>query len=115
MFYVMMYILILHLPPTGSYKVFEATGYCVCLKCCLKTDGITASGYKIKAGDKLVAADKRYRFGTVMIVPGYNKSQPVKVLDRGGVIKGDKLDLLFDTHKEALIWGRKKVKVFIWE
>ena len=112
----MLYILILQLTPTGSYKVFDVSAYCPCKRCCgPNAQGITASGYKIKAGDRLVAADKRYRFGTTLIVPGYNKSQPVKVLDRGGAIKGDKIDLLFSTHQKALIWGRKKVKVFIWE
>lgn len=99
---------------SGYYKVFNVSAYDVCLKCCGKTDGVTASGYKIKKGDRLVAADRRYSFGTKMNIPGYNNGKTVKVLDRGGVIKGDKLDLLFDNHQEALKWGRKTVKIFVY-
>ncbi|MBU3916454.1 hypothetical protein KKA14_13045, partial [bacterium] len=36
------------------------------------------------------------------------------VSDRGGVIKGpERLDLYFDSHKDALRWGRRRVKVRI--
>jgi 3D (Asp-Asp-Asp) domain-containing protein len=37
-----------------------------------------------------------------MTIPGYGT---VKVEDRGGAIKGDRLDVLFPTHQEALEWG----------
>lgn len=84
----------------------RVTGYCPCPKCCGEyADGITANGHKIKPGDTFVAADKRFAFGTEMIIPGYNNSQPVKVLDRGGAIRGNKLDAFFHTHQEALEWG----------
>lgn len=84
----------------------RVTGYCPCSKCCGESaDGITANGHKIRPGDTFVAADKRYPFGTEMIIPGYNNSQPVKVLDRGGAIRGDKLDAFFHTHQAALEWG----------
>ena len=87
----------------------RVTAYCPCKKCCGKwADGTTASGYKIQPGDVLVAADKRYPFGTRMIIPGYADNQPVKVLDRGGSIKGNRLDVFFHTHQEALEWGVKE-------
>jgi len=35
------------------------------------------------------------------------------VIDRGGAIKGDKLDVFFPTHQEALKWGRQTVEVKI--
>ena len=51
----------------------RVTGYCSCPKCCGKfSDGKTASNRKIRQGDVFVAADKQYRFGTEMIIPGYN-------------------------------------------
>lgn len=90
----------------------NVSAYCPCSKCCGEfADGITANGYKIKDGDCFVAAPKIYPFGTEMIIPGYNDGRPVKVLDRGGAIKGNKLDLFFPSHKEALIWGRQYIKV----
>jgi 3D (Asp-Asp-Asp) domain-containing protein len=88
------------------------TGYCPCPKCCGPySDGITASGHKVQPGDVFVAADRRYPFGTEMIIPGYNNGQPVKVLDRGGAIRGNKLDAFFYTHQEALQWGVKYLEV----
>lgn len=93
----------------------KVTAYCPCKKCCGKyADGITASGYKIQSGDKFLAADKRYPFGTKMIVPGYADNKPVKVLDRGGAIKGNRLDVFFPTHQEALNWGVKNLPVKIF-
>ncbi len=84
----------------------RVSAYCPCEKCCGKnSDGKTASGHKIKRGDKFVAADKRFPFGTEIIVPGYNNSEPVKVLDRGFAIRGNRLDVFFDSHQEARKWG----------
>ncbi len=59
-----------------------------------------------------IAADtKYYPFGTKMYVPGYGWGI---VEDKGGAIKGpDRIDLFFDSHEEALQWGRKKVNVLI--
>lgn len=88
------------------------TAYCPCPKCCGKySKGITACGYKIHRGDTLVAADKKYSFGTEMIIPGYNNGKPVKVLDRGGAIYGNRLDVLFASHEKALKWGVRNIDV----
>jgi 3D (Asp-Asp-Asp) domain-containing protein len=35
------------------------------------------------------------------------------VLDRGGAIKGNKLDVFFPTHAEALKWGRQRIAVTV--
>ena len=116
-------------PPPGTYTVIletvrmKVTAYCSCSKCCGRyADGFTASGYKIRLHDKFVAADKRYPFGTVMYIPGYRrlKSYPdwcypqcMVVLDRGGAIKGNHIDVYFDTHQEALDWGVQYLDVTI--
>jgi 3D (Asp-Asp-Asp) domain-containing protein len=100
----------------ASWDVVEmrVTAYCWCKKCCGKhSDGITANGHRIRIGDTFVAADKKYPFGTEMIVPGYNNSQPVKVLDRGRVIKGDRLDIFFNSHHRAKAWGVRYLPVKI--
>ena len=92
----------------------RVTAYCPCPKCCGQySDGVTACGYKIRPGDTFVAADRRYSFGTEMLVPGYSNGQPVKVLDRGGAIKGNRLDVFFATHQEALEWGVKYLEVSV--
>jgi 3D (Asp-Asp-Asp) domain-containing protein len=90
----------------------RVTAYCPCSKCCGQySDGQTANGHKIRPGDTFVAADGRYAFGTQMLVPGYSSSQPVKVLDRGGAIRGNRLDVFFHTHQQALNWGVQYLQV----
>lgn len=92
----------------------RVTAYCPCEKCCGRyADGITASGHKIQPNETFVAADKHYPFGTEMIVPGYNNNNPVKVLDRGGAIKDNRLDIFFPSHQQALNWGVKLIDIKI--
>lgn len=80
-------------------------------------DGVTASGYSVWTnGMKLVAADTNLLpFGTIITVPGYNDGKPVQVLDRGGAIKGHRLDLLYPSHESALQWGRKDLQITVWQ
>lgn len=106
------------------------TGYCSCGKCCgwhrnwllrpvyssgpnkgkTKTIGVTANGSKARYGT--IAADtSRYPFGTIMYIEGYGYG---KVADRGGAIKGDRLDLYFPSHRKATQWGRKTQVVNVW-
>jgi 3D (Asp-Asp-Asp) domain-containing protein len=92
----------------------RVTGYCPCSQCCCDfSDGITANKHRIQPGDVFVAADKLYPFGTKMEIEGYNSSQAVKVMDRGGAIKGNRLDLFFHTHQQALEWGVQHLDVLI--
>ena len=82
---------------------FKVTGYCPCMKCCGKTDGITASGVKARA-NHTIAAPSTYAFGTRISLDGYGV---FVVEDRGGAIKDNRLDRFFNTHQEALNWGVK--------
>lgn len=61
-----------------------------------------------------IAADtSHYPFGTEMYVPGYGWGV---VEDRGSAIKGpNRIDLYFDSHSDALQWGRRKVKVQVYK
>ena len=95
----------------------EVTAYCPCKKCCgPKAQGITASGKRVDYnGGQFVAADKRFAFGTKLFIPGYAGGKAVEVTDRGGAIKGNKLDVYFHSHAEALKWGRQKLTVTVVE
>jgi 3D (Asp-Asp-Asp) domain-containing protein len=102
--------------PAPRYRVMmmEVTAYCPCTKCCGdNAQGITASGKRVthNAG-RFVAADTRILpFNTQLSIPGYHDGQPVPVLDRGGAIKGNKLDVYFDSHETAKQWGRRMIPV----
>ncbi|HJT23319.1 MAG TPA: 3D domain-containing protein, partial [bacterium] len=71
--------------------------------------GTTASG--LKAGYGVVAVDPRFiHLKTLLYVEGYGYAIAA---DTGGGIKGNKIDLCFDTMQEAVQFGRKNVKVYI--
>lgn len=90
---------------------FETTAYCACAKCCGKSDGITASGTYATAG-RTIAAPSNYSFGTEIEING----NVYVVEDRGGAIKGNRIDIFFDSHSEANNYGRRTVegKVFYY-
>ena len=102
---------------TGPRVVMmEVTAYCPCKKCCgPRAQGITASGKRVNYnGGLFVAADKDvFKFNTMLKIPGYASGRAVPVLDRGGAIKGNKLDVFFPSHTEALKWGRQRIAVTV--
>jgi len=113
--------------------VMEVTAYCACKKCCQwkrkwgcfllpavyaagpnkgkpKAVGVTADGTEAEKGT--IAADTtRYPFGTIMYVPGYGWGV---VHDTGKAIKGDRLDVFFASHRKALEWGRRRLRVRVY-
>lgn len=89
----------------GNYKI---TAYCGCSKCCGKSDCITASGTKATQG-RTVAAPKTLPFGTKLNIGG----KIYTVEDRGGAIKGNRIDVYFNSHSEALKFGVKYLDVYI--
>lgn len=96
---------------SGNVQIYKVTGYCPCSKCCGKyASGYTASGTKATAG-RTIATDSKFAFGTKLSINGVTYT----VEDRGGAIKGNKIDLYFDTHEEALIWGVKYLPVEVVE
>ncbi len=102
----------------GPYRTrtMRVTAYCACRRCCGKwSDGRTASGHRIRRGQVFCAADKAIPFNTVIAVPGYNHGQPIHVLDRGRVIRGNRLDIYFRSHRKAKAWGVKYLKCRIYK
>ena len=89
----------------------EATAYAPDMISCGKTDGITAIG--LRAGYGIVAVDRRViPLGTRLYVEGYG---PALAGDVGGAIRGNRIDLCYNTHAEAVRFGRRMVKVHILE
>lgn len=99
----------------GQPLKFSATAYCACARCCGKSTGITASGMKAQYG--VVAVDTRViPLGTKLYIENADGSftyGEAIAADTGGAIKGNKVDLFFPTHSEALAFGRKTVNVYI--
>jgi len=93
---------------------WKITAYCACLKCCGKTDAITASGLKVRYG---YVACNWLPFGTHLYIQGLGY---FTVQDRGARSQfGSKknhirhLDVYLPLHSEALRFGVKYLDVTI--
>lgn len=98
-------------PSMNGYEclgTFLTTGYCACASCCGKTNGVTASGVVAKANHTIAADTGVLPFGTQVVING----QVYTVEDRGGAIRGNRIDIYFASHQEALIYGKRYVKVY---
>ena len=98
--------------PTYTEMQVVATAYCPCEKCCGKSDGITSTGVKAKANHTIAADPKILPYGTE-IRCGYGE---FVVEDTGGALKGkNRIDFFFDTHEEALQFGRQNITIWVKE
>lgn len=91
-------------------KTMTATAYYPGPESCGKyaADGETYTGKK--AGFGLIAVDPRViKLGTKLFIEGYGRAEAA---DIGGAIKGNHIDLCFETYREAAMYGTKKVKVY---
>lgn len=105
----------------GTYKAryltVEATGYApldpraVKGMCYSGNPHVTASGARTRPG-VTVAAPKHVPFGTKVIVPGHGLRV---VEDRGGAIKGNKIDICFARRVDALQFGRRNIEIIVFE
>lgn len=75
----------------------------------LEWAGITALGWHTRYG--IAAVDpKVIALRSLIFVEGYGFAWAG---DTGGDIKGKRIDLCYNTTKEALSWGRRKTKVYV--
>ncbi len=69
----------------------------------------TSTGQKVRVGG--IAVDPRIiPYGTRVYVEGYGYATAI---DCGGAIKGNRIDLFFETEKECRKWGIRNVKLYI--
>jgi 3D (Asp-Asp-Asp) domain-containing protein len=67
----------------------------------------------MQAKQGVIAVDPRIiPLGTRVYVDGYGYALAA---DTGGAIKGNKIDVCFETHDEALRWGMRNTKVYVLE
>ncbi|MEK8126978.1 3D domain-containing protein [Paenibacillus filicis] len=77
--------------------------------------GVTFSGLKVSrdyGSLSTIAADPNvFPLGTVLYIPGYGYGV---VADTGGAIKGNRIDLYFETKDQVYKeWGKKTLNVFV--
>ena len=91
----------------GEYEIFH---YCLenYPHICNNGDSTCTSSGQVPIPHYTVAADKSIPFGTILVIDGAE----YEVMDRGGNINGNRLDVAVETHKEAINRGRVIREVF---
>ena len=108
--------------PTEYKKTIDVncTAYDLSFESCGKRPGdrgygVTASG--MKAGVGVVAVDTRViPLGTKLYIEAIDGSWSYGYAiagDTGGAIKGNRVDLFFDTYSECMQFGRRNARVYI--
>jgi 3D (Asp-Asp-Asp) domain-containing protein/peptidoglycan hydrolase CwlO-like protein len=74
-------------------------------------NGITAIGLRARKG--IIAVDPRViPLGTRIYIPGYGEALAA---DTGGWIKGNRVDLCFESREECYRYGRRRIKIYLIE
>ncbi len=89
----------------GKEFTVNASAYTAAADECGKSDGITASGLKV-AEKRTLACPREFPFGTKLKIEGLGE---YRCEDRGGAIKGNKIDIYVETKKEAFAFGRQNL------
>lgn len=93
---------------------FTLTAYCPCMKCCGKTDGITATGTTAAEGRTIAVDPRVIPYGSaVTLYFADGTSHTYTAEDCGGAIKGNRLDIYFDDHQAALQFGVQSAMVYV--
>lgn len=93
----------------SKVKTFLLTAYCPCHECSEGYGTNTATGVKARARHTIAVDPKVIKYGTKVIIDGveYNAE------DCGGKVKGNHIDIYFNTHEEVERFGVKYKKVRI--
>ena len=95
-----------HWVSTGSHRI---TWYCKCGKCNGSNAGRTASGAPMVSGRTVAASRHEFAFGNRIMIDGHEY-----VVEDRGVGVGC-IDILCDSHSEALRRGMYRREVLVWE
>jgi 3D (Asp-Asp-Asp) domain-containing protein len=92
------------------------TAYCSCAKCCGKwtynrPDGIIygAIGEELREGYSIAVDPNVIPYRTEVVIDG----EIYKAQDCGGAIKGNRIDVYFEDHNDALDFGVQYKEIFV--
>ena len=93
-----------------SLGVFTVTAYAATIQDCGKTDGITRNGDKAQEGITIAADWSVLPEGTKVYVDdlGWRIVQ-----DTGGAVKGNRIDIYFDSEQQAKQFGKQQLEVYV--
>lgn len=91
---------------------FEVTGYCSCVLCCGEKEEILTKSETVPKAAHTIAADPSViPLGSRIVIDEVTYT----VEDTGKAVKGRQLDIFFDSHEEAVRYGRKEKYVYMEE
>ena len=102
------------LPEESPYYLgeFQVTGYCSCTICCgEKEERLTKSETVPRASHTIAADPSVIPLGTRIVIDDVIYT----VEDTGKAVKGMRLDIFFDSHEEAVQYGRQEKYVYLEE
>ncbi len=95
-------------PEPESLGTFCLTAYCACPACCGEwADGYTYTGTVATAGRTIAVDPDVIPLGSSVLI----NSQEYIAEDIGGAIQGDRIDIFFDSHADALEFGIQYAEV----
>lgn len=89
----------------GEYKL---TAYCPCEYCSEGWGNSTSTGAIATQGRTIAVDPKVIPYGTKIVIDGHTYIAE----DCGGAIKGNRIDVYFDNHQEALEFGVQHKEIF---
>ena len=97
--------------PTPEYTELKvtATAYCPCKKCSDDYGRMTATGVLAEAGRTIAVDPSIIPYGTEIIIAGNTYIAE----DCGALVKGNKVDIFFDTHEEVKKFGKQQVVAMV--
>lgn len=98
-------------PEPTCLGTFRLTAYCPCSKCCGHNTGITATGTTATQGRTIAVNPNQIPYGSVVIINGHEYIAE----DCGGGIGWNCIDIYFDSHEEAIIFGQQYTEIYISE
>lgn len=97
-------------PKLESLGEFTLTAYCGAACCCGQyANGLTATGTTATEGRTIAVDPRVIPYGSKVIINGHEYIAE----DCGGAIKGNRIDVYFDSHAAALDFGRQTAEVYI--
>lgn len=90
----------------GEYTL---TAYCGCSHCSGGWGNKTSTGTTCKAKHTIAVDPKVIPYGSKIYINGNEYTAE----DCGGGIKGKRIDIYFDSHSDAVKFGRQKAKVYL--
>ena len=92
--------------PTG---VFKTTGYCPCRACSEGWGRHTCTGAVATAGHTIAVDPRVIPYGSKVMINGVVYTAE----DRGGAVRGNHIDIFFNTHAETRQHGTQSAEVYL--